>query len=226
MFKSLRSRPELRIEVIPGPTFVCVFGKGGKHKGYDTHSTGIALYLRVSNVGALPTSITSIKVGYHWKISPCRLKYWIRYRVGWFYLEAPTVSLADFQALIGENLKIYPFLLQRSAISGESSETYLEPGRSTNGVVYFEQSESWGGCFPASRRYRTKIRIVVSDTFGRQYGLTSKVDRVGLEAARRYNPKFGTTLSELHGETAPTEPMLDRNGNLIPPSVDNRETPT
>ena len=226
MFKSLRRKPDLRIKVIPGPTFVCVFGTGGKHGGYDTHSTGIALYLRVSNVGVLPTSITNIKVGYHWKISSCNLKSWIRYRVGWFYLEESTVSLADFQGLIGENLKIYPFLLQRSAISGESSETYLEPGRSTNGVVYFEQAESWGACFPASRKLRTKIRIVVSDTFGRHYRLTTKVDRVSLKDAQKYNPKFGTTLSELHGKTAPTDLRLDRNGNLVPPSADNREAAT
>ena len=184
-----------------GPTFVCTFDTGSKHEDHDVHRTGIALYLRVTNVGTSATTVNGIRVGYHWDISPLGLSNWIRYRLGWFYLSDQTVSLADFQADIGDNIKVYPFLTQKGFASGDSSETYLEAGRSTNGVVYFEQSDSWGGCYPVARNNETKIKIVILDSFERSYAYITKVDVVSLEEARRFNPKFGTTLSELHGET-------------------------
>ena len=215
IFRTLLRKPELKIETISGPTFVCVFGTGRKHKNFDCHRTGIALYLKVSNVGVSSTSITGVKVGYHWNISPLGLRNWIRYRLGWFYLNKPTVALADFQASIGENIKVYPFLLQKSFTSGTTSETFLEPGRSTNGIVYFEQTESFGRCFPVSRNQNTKIKIVISDTFDKQYRYTTKIDRISLEDARNFNPKFGTTLSELHGSCEPVELPMDKDGNLI-----------
>ena len=216
IFRTLIRKPELKIETIAGPTFVCVFGTGRKHKNFDNHRTAIALYLKVSNVGVSSTSITGVKVGYHWNISPFNLRNWIRYRLGWFYLYGPTVALADFQSSIGENIKVYPFLLQKSFTSGTASETFLEPGRSTNGIVYFEQAESFGWCFPVSRNLNTKVKIVISDTFGKQYRYTTNIDRVSLEDARSFNPKFGTTLSELHGSCEPVELPMDKDGNLIP----------
>ena len=218
VFKALRSQPELKIETLLGPTFVCVFGTGNKHGIYDTHQTAIALYLRVSNVGVTATSISNLRVGYHWAISPFSFLNWIRYRVGWDYLPNPVISLADFQVSIGKNLKTYPFLLQKSSVTGDLAESFLEPGRSKNGVVYFEQSESWGSCFPVSQNFKTKIKIVILDTFGNQYRLKTKVDRVKLSYARTYNTKFGTTFSELHGKTEPIELLTDSHGNLLPPT--------
>lgn len=218
IFRALRRKPELKIETLLGPTFVCVFGTGRKYKSYDVHRTGIALYLRISNVGALSTSVIGVKVGYHWNISMRSLLNWICYRLGWFYLEEQTVSMADFQSSIGENIKIYPFLTQKGFISGTTPETYLEPGRSINGVVYFEQKESWGGCFPVSRNLKTKIKIVISDPFGRRYQHVTKIDRVSLKDARRYNPKFGTSLSELQESSEPVELPMDKHGNLLPPN--------
>ncbi len=220
IFKALRRKPELKIETLAGPTFVCVFGTGRRHENYDLHRTGIALYLRISNAGVVSTDITEIKVGYHWNISICSLLNCIRYRLGWFYLGEQTVCLADFQTPIGENVKIYPFLTQKSFISGDTPETYLEPGRSINGVVYFEQTESWGGCFPVSRNLKTKMKIVISDAFGRRYQHITKIDRVSLKDARKYNPKFGTTLSELHGSSEPIELPMDKHGNLLPPNFE------
>ena len=218
VFKVLRSKPELKIETLLGPTFVCVFGTGNKHGIFDTHQTGIALYLRVSNVGVTATNINSVRLGYHWAISPFSFLNWIRYRVGWYYLPGPAISLADFQVSIGKNLKTYPFLIQKGFVKGDSAELFLEPGRSTNGVVYFEQSESWGGCFPVSHNFQTKIKIVILDTFGKKYRLKTKVGRVKLSDARAYNRKFGNTFSELHGKTEPIELVTDSHGNLLPPT--------
>ena len=203
VFRLLRRKPELKIKTLLGPTFVCTFDTGSKQGGHDVHRTGIALYLRVTNVGIAATSIDNIKVGYHWDIPfwTLSLSNLVRYRLGWFYLSDQIVSLADFQAPIGDNIKVYPFLTQKGFASGGSAETFLEPGRSTNGVVYFEQSDSWGRCYPIAQSTKTKIRIIISDSFGRSHKYTTKVDVVGLEEARRFNRKFGATLSELHGSS-------------------------
>ena len=165
------------------------------------HRTGIALYLNVTNVGFSATSIDKIKVGYHWDIPfwPLNISNLVRYRLGWFYLSDQIASLADFQVFIGDNIKVYPFLTQKGFASGVSAEAFLEPGRSSNGVVYFEQPDSWGRCYPIAQDNKTKIRIIIVDSFRRSHSSTTKADVVSLDEARRFNPKFGTTLSELHG---------------------------
>ena len=110
---------------------MCTFDAGSKYEGHDVHCTGIALYLKVTNVGVSATSIDKIKVGYHWDIPfwPLSMSNLVRYRLGWFYLSDQIASLADFQAFIGDNIKVYPFLTQKGFASGESAETFLEPGR-------------------------------------------------------------------------------------------------
>ena len=57
IFKALRRKPDLKMWTLPRPTFACVFGTGRKHNGYDAHSTGIALYLRISNSSDIPSLI-------------------------------------------------------------------------------------------------------------------------------------------------------------------------
>ena len=217
IFKALRRKPDLKMRTLPGPTFACVFGTGKKHNGYDTHSTGIALYLRISNVGMSSTTITDVKVGYRQNISPRNIIDFLRYRSKWLYIEEQSIAISGFQVSIGENIKFYPFLIQKSVVSGESASTYLEPGRSTNGVVYFEQPESWGGYFPRSRNFSTKIKIVISDCFGKRYRHVTKIERVTLANARQYNPHFGTTSAILHGWESLIELPLDKHGNLMPP---------
>lgn len=214
VFRVVRQKPQLKIETIEGPTFACVFGTGGEFRGYKTHGVGVALYLKVLNVGVSATNITGIKVGYHWHASQNPWT-WIRYRLGWFYLNDQIVALADFSAFIGENEKVYPFLQQKGFASGQSTETYLESGNFINGVVYFEQRESWGSCYPASRNRRTKVKIVVTDTFKRKYRLIAEIDRVSLKEARKFNPKFGMTLRELDKLEEPFDLPMDKHGNLI-----------
>lgn len=203
IFSALRRKPKFQISVIDGPTFCCTFMLGKRHGDYEVHRTGVALYLRIANVGSAPSSIDNISIGYHWHLRPLSLL-WLKNRVGWFWLEQQAVALADFQAMIGENIKVYPFLTQRSFLSRSSSETYLEVGRSTNGLVYFEQTESWGGCFPTVRRNGTvRMKVRIRDVFGRNHCAKFDIPSVSLEGARKYNPAFGKTLTELGGEQLP-----------------------
>ena len=217
IFKTLRRKPDLKISTLLGPTFACVFGTGKKYNGYDTHCTSIALYLKISNVSMSPTTITHIKVEYRQNLFPKNIVNLLLKRVKWFYIDQQSIAISDFQASIGENIKLYPFLFQKSAVSGESASTYLEPGRSTNGVAYFEQPECWGGYFPRSRNFRTKVKIVIVDSFGRRYRHVTTIDRVTLANAREYNPQFGMTQAQLHGWKDLIELPLDKHGNLKPP---------
>lgn len=202
IFSALRRRPKFKFALSDGPTFCCTYLIGKKHENFEVHRTGIALYLQISNIGSAPSSIENISVGYHWNLSPFSLQ-WLRYSIGWFWLKNQSTALADFQANIGENIKIYPFLTQRSFLSISDPSTHLEIGQSTSGVIYFEQSASWGGCFPAVHNGKVRIKVSVSDVFGNNHIAKFWIPSVSLEEARKFNPAFGKTLAELHGETLP-----------------------
>jgi hypothetical protein len=205
LFSALRRRPKLRIAILEGPTLCSTFPTGEKHEGFEVHRTGIALYLKISNVGSAPTSIDNVKLGYHWHVRPFTFV-WLKYRVFWFWLQNPAITIEDFQVKIGENIKFYPSLFQRSSISGQSGDTYLRIGQSVNGVIYFEQSESWGGFYPYPRNGRTKVRVAVVDAFKQSHKKTFWVPVVSLEEAKKYNPSFGITLPTVRDSNRkPTE---------------------
>lgn len=198
IFSALRRKPKFKIELIPGPTFCCTFFTGKKHGHYDVHRTGIALYLIVSNVGSAPSSIANISIGYHWNLNPFS-KLWIKNTIGWFWLHEQTVVLADFQTSIGDSTKYFPFLIQHSLVSGISTKTFLDVGRSLNGVVYFEQDDSWGGCSPVVHNHNVLLKINVRDVFGNSHYAKFMVPAVTLEEAQKFNPKFGETLATIQG---------------------------
>jgi hypothetical protein len=208
IFSALRRRPKFKLSLIDGPTFCCTYLIAKKHGDIECHRTGIALYLSVANVGNAASSIEDVSVGYHWHLRPFSLQ-WIRNSVGWFWLRNQTTALADFQVNIGENIKIYPFLMQKGFLSDTHSDTYLEAGRSTNGVLYFEQSDSWGGCCPTVHNGHVRIKIRVRDVFGNKHTARFSIRSVSFEEARKYNPSFGKTWAELRGEPLP----FDRASN-------------
>lgn len=218
IFAALRHKPKFRISTIEGPTFVCTYGTGEKKDDFDVHRTGIALYLHISNVGSAAASIDNISVGYHWHIKPFGWLWW-KYRIGWFWLHNQAVALEDFQVKIGEDTKFYPFMTQRSSISGHTADAYLEVGRSTNGVVYFEQEDSFGACFPSADNGRVKMRVGITDSFGQRHMSTLSVPRVAIAEAQRFNPSFGLTFVRLRRGSAPLDLPVDAHGNLIPPTI-------
>jgi hypothetical protein len=217
IFSALRRRPKFKLSLIDGPTFCCTYPIDKKHGEFDVHRTGVALYLVVANVGSAASSIENISVGYHWHLKPFSPNWW-RYTVGWFWLTEQTAALEDFQASIGGSIKVYPFLRQINFLSSAKPITYLEVGRSTNGVVYFEQADSWGGCFPTVQEGKVHIRIRVRDVFGKQHTARFTIPSVSFEQARKYNPAFGKTLAEIHGEPLPIDRTSCSSGapNLTP----------
>jgi hypothetical protein len=142
---------------------------------------------------------------------------WLKNTVGWFWIKEQSVSLSDFQVTIGEHTKFYPFLNQESRVSGSETRTFLEVGRSANGVVYFEQEDSWGGCFPTVKNGLVRIRVRVKDVFGKVHQARFSIPSVSLEHARKYNPDFGKTLAQLYQKPLPFDLALQaapikRNG--------------
>lgn len=202
IFESLRHKPIFKVILLDGPTFCCIYDAGGEQNGHRTHHVAFSLYLRVSNIGSAACSLESVHVGYHWNISPPGRQWW-RYGVGWFWIENLTVALQDFQVKIGESLKVFPFLFQKNNLSDLTQDNYLEPGKSVLGVVYFEQAESWGGCQPRSKNGMVCIKVRLEDTFGGLHLCKAKVPLVTLEEARKFNPSFGKTRSNLAGATLP-----------------------
>jgi len=207
IFSALRRRPKFCLGLIDGPTFCCTFTVGKEHQSQEVHRTGIALYLAVANIGTAASSIESVSVGYHWHIHPFSFQ-WLRYSIGWFWLENQSVALADFQAAIGGGIKVYPFLMQRNNLSPGNATTFLQAGQSTNGVVYFEQTDSWGGCFPSPKNDRVTVKVCVTDVFRRKHKAKFRIPFVSMEYARKYNPSFGTTHAELNGEQLPIDASI------------------
>jgi hypothetical protein len=202
VFSALRRRPKFKVTIIPGPTFCCTFPVGKKNGDYDVHRTGVALYLNIANIGSAPSSVENITIGYHWHLKPFSIP-WVKYTLGWFWLNGPSTILADFHVMIGENIKVFPFLIQKNYLSSFNVETFLEVGRATTGVVYFEQGDSWGGCFPSVHNGVVSMRVRIRDVFGKNHYEKFDIPSVSLEEARKYNPAFGKTLAELRGEALP-----------------------
>lgn len=204
IFSALRRKPKFKIELIPGPTFVCIFATGNTFNGHDVHRVGIALYLSIANCGSAASSLHALHVGYRWNLKPFT-KIWIKYTLFRHWLKERTVSLSDFQVSIGNSTKVYPFLFQKNALSPIQQETYLQPGQSVVGVVYFEQPDSWGGCQPRVWKGQIHLSVRAVDVFGGRHTRSFRVPSANLEEARKYNPSFGRTLAELHGNPLPDE---------------------
>ncbi len=200
IFRALRNRPVFKINVLDGPTFCSTFPTGQKYQGYDAHRTAISIYLNVANVGSAPASIERVSIGYKWHLDGVSVL-WLRYRLFWFWLKDSITSLEDFKYSFGEHIKVYPFLLQCTSTVMKEPQAYLLVGQSVNGVVYFEQKESWGGCFPSPRNGMTKVKLKIRDSFGGIHTKKTIIPVVPIEQAKKYCTSFGQTFEILKNGT-------------------------
>jgi hypothetical protein len=190
IFAALRRKPKFKIRVIEGPSLCTTFETGRDFNNYKTHRTAISLYLRIANIGSAPSVIDSINIAYH--------NYSFKYTFFWFWLEKEYIVLNDFQVAIDdENIKIYPFLTQASALLQSRNDNYLETGKEVRGVVYFEQEDSFGSFYPREVKGLVKVKIRVIDIFGGRHYKIAWIPKVSLIEAQKFNPKFGMTLESL-----------------------------
>lgn len=186
IFRALRHKPNFQLRIIEGPTFISNFPTEKEFRGGHTHRTAAAIYLSVTNTGTAPAQIVSVRLGYH--------NYSFKYTFLWFWLNN-TPAIGDFGHTIGEYLRVFPFLFQKNHLAAHPISIYLQSGQDAIGVVYFEQPESWGGYKPRVKNGRTKIKVLVKDSFGKRYAKTFAINVVELDYARKFNSKFGNTLS-------------------------------
>jgi len=198
IFRSLRRRPVFKLRMIPGPTLCSVIATGKKYGDYDIHRTAISIYLGISNIGSAASSIENIEIGFHWHLAPFSWL-WLKNKVSWFWVKQQTIIMEDFQYDLGEHIHVYPFLIQGNSLTGKSNDAYLEIGKGINGVIYFEQDDSWGGCFPSpTKDEKVSIKVAVEDIFGNKHKEVFKIPLVSIEDAREYNPSFGRTQTIIH----------------------------
>ncbi|MGZ2369510.1 hypothetical protein ACXR6G_06965 [Ancylomarina sp. YFZ004] len=81
LFKLLKNKPKLRIEVISHSSFGSIFDLKRSHEGYPVNKTAFAIYLRVTNVGRAASSIGKIRLGYiksDFSIRPFIKRFWLK----------------------------------------------------------------------------------------------------------------------------------------------------
>lgn len=197
LFKLLRQRPRFSLSLLHGPNFACTFSTGGKFGEYDVTRTFFALYLKVTNRGSAAATIDSVKLGYKWSINRLNWSF-VRYVLGWCWLPHPMISITDFHVMLKSGgAKFYPFLIQRSTILPDSSDSFLPIGKSTHGVIYFEQRDAWGGCQPLISKEKTLVKICVIDSFGGTHKRKFTLPAITLADARKFNPTIGTSHDEI-----------------------------
>jgi hypothetical protein len=196
-FQFLRHRPKFKTSIIPGPTFSCTYPTGVKHEEYDVTRTFFALYLQIANIGSAPASLETISLGYKWSVNRIN-KSFFKYVIGWCWLENSNVALEDFCSEFKTgDIKFYPFLIQLSTITMNGNDLYLPVGKSISGVIYFEQRDAWGACYPLNLNGKTLVKIKIKDTFGGVHCAKFKLPIVSLEDARKYNRRVGTTIDAI-----------------------------
>ena len=189
IFSALRKKPKLEIEILGGPTFCASFDTGRVFEGNLTHRTAIAAYIAITNVGTAPTDIKAIHIGYKSQSQKNPFK--------WFWLKEITVAKSDFTMKLGDDLKVFPFLIQRNQIKENHIDTYLHEGKRCNGVIYFEQDECWGNFLPKVKNNKMVIKVRIFDVYGKSYSATSIINKVTLDAAKKVCETFGETRESL-----------------------------
>ena len=175
--------PDLNIELILTPSFCSSFDSELPNEITRIHRTAIILYLKITNTGDAPTEIGRIHVGYE------------SMEESWCWLCEETTLLDDFVMPMGEKVKVFPFLKQKNALMTNHTDTFLNPGQSRNGIVYFEQKASSGYQYPkVDENFKAKIRIVVHDNKGEKWSIQEQITKVMINAAREHCPLFGKTL--------------------------------
>lgn len=199
-FSSLMRKPKLKIQVLPGPTFCASFDTGRVFNGHKTHRTALSAYIAITNQGSAPTDIQSIHVGYKSQahINPFR----------WFWLKEITVSKSDFVMEMGEDLKVFPFLFQKNQLTVNDIDTYLLEGKRCNGIIYFEQDESWGNYLPRIKANKMDIIIRITDSFGSSHFSKARINKVTLAAAKKVCENFGGTRESLKDTATHTNQQL------------------
>jgi len=206
IFKAILNKPDLRIERINGPSFSSTFPTGKIHDGFRTHITAASLYLKLTNIGNVPTNIEEIDIGYRFMYK-WFTKAWFKYGLRRIYLRNVIFDIGEFSVKLKDGSKYaYPSLFKKEQTEGITKGPYLKVGQSAKGVVYFEQIESFGGHFPININNIICFKLKIRDSFKRVYTKRLFINNVGIEFARSFFPKFGQAIDLSKAEVAENNP--------------------
>lgn len=192
LFKFIKKRPKFKIRIIENATFGSIIDLNTTHHDLPVHKTAFAIYIEVTNVGNAPSSIGKINLGY--LLSDMKSKW--RTSRNWI---VETISKSDFKVEFKNSDKVrgFPFLKQANEIQGKV-DTYLQVGKSANGIVYFEQSESYGSWMPRLNKdlKTTDLEIKIEDAFGGIHKKKFTLELVDPNYILKFSPYFGQTEKE------------------------------
>lgn len=187
-FTQVRKKPKFQIEMMNELTFATKMATNRRYKELDCFRTIIVIYLNIGNVGTAASGITDIQVAYKRESKKNFFEWnWLRQHI----------SLLDFTAKIGQDIKVYPFFTQKNTLLANSTETYLNIGQSKAGVVYFESEEYCGGYEPRQKNNKIQIKVKVKDVYGVNHYKIFLIPILELKDAQKYNEKIGMTTESL-----------------------------
>jgi len=190
LFNELRKRPRFKIEIVKQCTFATIFDLKKEFNGLQVTKTAIVIYFDITNIGNAPSSIGDIRVGY--KKFDLGLRLFTRRN--WI---GEKIAKEDFRVGFenSEHAKVYPFLKQRNNSYPNQNDTFLEIGKIQNGIVYFEQEDSYGNWMPRINKdgKTINLKVEIKDAFGGFHYKTVDIDSVDSGHAFRFNPLFGQT---------------------------------
>jgi hypothetical protein len=192
LFKYIKKRPNFKIRIIEDATFGCIIDLNRTHKDLPISKTAFAIYIEVTNIGNASSSIGKINLGY--LLSDMKPKW--RTSRNWI---VETFSKSDFRVEFknSDKVKGYPFLKQSNEVLG-NVDTYLEVGKSANGIVYFEQSEAFGSWMPRLNTdlKTTDLIIKIEDAFGGTHKKKFILELSDPNYTLKFSPYFGQTQYE------------------------------
>jgi hypothetical protein len=191
-FKSIIISPKFRIEKLEQCTFCTIIDLNETYNDLPVHKTAFVVYLNVSNIGNISSSIHKVELGYYkadFKTKFCSKRRWVK----------QTISKEDFKIELpdSDKLKVYPFLTQRNQLSSKEVDTFLEVGKQITGVAYFEEYEAYGNLMPRlENNDLVDIEVKIHDVFGNKFCQKMKIKYVKPLEAFKYNSYFGQTYKE------------------------------
>jgi len=193
LFKYVNKRPKFKIHIIEYPTFGCTIYLENTHNGLPVHKTAFSIYLEITNIGNAPASIGEITLGYlqnDLKTKKKTKRNWVR--------ESIAKSEFFYTFPNSDKVKVFPFLKQPTRLIDSQTDTYLEIGKTTNGIVYFEEKQAFGSFMPRLNDdlETTDLIIKIEDAFGKIHKKQFNVKMIDPNLALKVNPYFAQTDNE------------------------------
>ena len=185
IFTHIKRRPKLILDLINIPSFLCFVKTGRKKENIETYRIAISLYLTIKNIGTASTSITKVRVGYKIKSKLYKYKH--------FWIEQIN-ALEDFSADMNGYKKVYPFFTQQNALINNDTNLHLKEGEYKNGIKYFESPEFWGDFEPIVKNDKVKIKIEITDIYGKKYYKNMIIPVIDYNEAKKFNSTIGLSI--------------------------------